>query len=105
MYLEINGNIIYTHRKMTKIKDPKKIKTCFELMDKVPLKLETTSQSFNFSKGKRSASIDLVYCILPNGEEGYRIEYIFDNKDFMFPEDLGTLIFSRKTKKWHIINW
>lgn len=53
--------------------------------------------------GKKKFYLDLVYCVLPDGTEGYRIEYIHD--DTPFPEDLGTIIFSDKTKRWCIINW
>lgn len=56
-----------------------------------------------FKYGKNRFYLNLVYCVLPNGTEGYRIEYA--NDDIPFSEDLGTIIYSDKAKRWAVINW
>lgn len=57
----------------------------------------------SFKYGRHEFNLGLVYCVLPDGTEGYRIEYWHD--DLNFSEDLGTVIYSDKAKKWAVINW
>jgi len=78
--------------------------TCFDKMSKTRL-IISKGEGIELKKGKRFFCLDLVYCILPNRYEGYRLEYTCDNKDFIYPEDIGTIIFDDKEKKWKIINW
>jgi hypothetical protein len=82
-----------------------KNKTCFELTRGKPLILKKGAEGIELEKGKRHFSMHPVYCILPNGYEGYRLDYVCDNKDFFYSEDIGTIIFDNKEKKWKIINW
>lgn len=78
--------------------------TCFEKMSKTRL-IISKGGGIELKKGRRWFCLDFVYCVLPNGYEGYRLEYICDNKDFIYSKDIGTIIFDDKEKKWKIINW
>lgn len=95
----------------TKIKEKMKKKnnflkgTCSEKMSKIPLEISKDCNRIELRKGKRFFSLYLIYCVLPNGYEGYRLEYVCDNKGSSYPEYLGTVIFDNKSKKWKIINW
>jgi hypothetical protein len=79
-------------------------KPYFNLYDKIKHQLIKEGDcNVCLKYGKKKFYLDLIYCMLPNGIEGYRIEYMHDG--LQYSEDLGTIIFSDKTKKWHIINW
>ena len=78
--------------------------TCFEKISKTSLIISKGGE-IELKKGKRFFCLDLIYCVLPNGYEGYRLEDICDNKGFTYSEDIGTIIFDDKEKKWRIINW
>jgi len=66
-------------------------------MTKNGLSVNTRELVF-FDGEKEVARIDLVYCMLPNGFEGYRL-------DIPFQDDLGTIVYDEKNKTLVLVNW
>jgi len=67
------------------------------------MKVNTPMVEFmtKYKNKKLSTSLDFVYCVLPGGIDGYRLElYVDDDK-----VELGTVVYSPVEKMWKLIQW
>lgn len=76
-------------------------KNCFELNDET-LTIDTQTVGLHWFKNKKpnkieSGSIDFIFIMFPSGKEGYRIE--------IEGEELGTIYYNDKEKRFKFINW
>jgi len=49
-------------------------------------------------------TLDFTYCLLPNGVDGYRLEYYDEHEPYGVTE-IGTLIYNPMEKRWSLIQW